>query len=617
MSLAGEQVRDGRWHAWIERSSSGSQSRFSRGPVSDAVTCGTIAHGRRAIQVAAHDGRSPPRMTSFSSAGPSRKGRKVPLVAAPGSWITAARSAVPGQRNTHRESTRKRGTSMASPYVTGLVALMLEAAPRANQRVIRGLLRRASRSIDTEGRAGNAAEWGAVDAERAVELARRWQRRNSRRSAPADRVTADSPEPQFETFDPSLEQFTPITPPISQAEWAIIANWIGSGMVPTNGGGAFPPNATPSNAMPLPTAPDAAALAIAQALTANALSRFGAITARTNTPAALQMLSVMVLPAVAPSPDEWRSLGEFMERETTLNRTSSRMRPLFGPIDADNRRDMAFFLACARLRRAVAGLTTTNYCSFPLVTPDPAIQILAQSLTVVGPLRDWAQVGLAERQVHVMARLIGTYGYSREAAAGIVGNLTAESGVMTERVEGSRADTPRTAQGFRQSRGRFIVARHSAADIMNRSQRGSVGPRKPGIGLAQWTTAGRRRGLFAASHAGVSPGEFVIYFMDHQIAYLARELANDYRGLDRRLRRGGVTVDDASDDVVYDFERPGSVLEPDPARPGQQRRRARSDPQVQDVFRDRRRLSQGAFDAYERAFPREPAPAARTLVPAS
>ncbi|MEO1731766.1 MAG: phage tail tip lysozyme [Pseudomonadota bacterium] len=619
VTVTGEDVSDGRWHAWIERIGGTRQPRFTRGPVSDAVTCGTIAHARNAIQVAAHNDRRPPRMASFSSAGPSRDGRDLPMIAAPGVKILAARSAIPGRTNSHEEATRKSGTSMAAPYVSGLVALMLEAAPDASQKVIRRLLELSARPMGEDDRTGVAAHWGAVRPLRAIRFARRWQRKRRRQAQSHEERNHNPYAPtNINHNEDTMEQTTLIPAPISSSEWTIIANWIGRGLVPTDGTGAFRPGITPADAVPLSQSPTAAASAIARALTAYAARSFSGTPYRSSNRSALRILAGSILPAVPPTASEWRMLGEFMERETTLNRTTSRTRSLFGTNDADNRRDMAHFLACARLQSTLGSTMGTNYCNFPVNSPDPAIQILAQSLSKVGALLDWPQISLDQRRVYVMSKLVTTYGYSREAAAGIVGNLEAESGVMPERVEGSGRATPRYSRDWN---GRRV--RHTAADIQNRSRRARTGPRRPGIGLAQWTSGNRRRGMYAFAHVGIAPGEFIIYFMDHQIAYLVHELATSYRRLDRQLRRPGVSVDDASDGMIYDFERPGSILEPDPNRPGRKRRRPRSDPQVQEKLRERRQRSHRALRAYDATVPRgsttpqAPQGATRPSVPVS
>ncbi|MBL8627842.1 MAG: S8 family serine peptidase [Myxococcales bacterium] len=119
-----------RWHAWIERDEAGhgSQSRLRGRAASAATTTGTIANGRHAIVVGALDARTGLE-AAFSSAGPTRDGRTKPDVLAPGVGIVAARS-MPAT-GVAPLLTRKSGTSMATPHVTGTVALLYEAAGRA------------------------------------------------------------------------------------------------------------------------------------------------------------------------------------------------------------------------------------------------------------------------------------------------------------------------------------------------------------------------------------------------------------------------------------------------------------------------------------------------------
>lgn len=128
--LHGESVVDGRFHAWIERDDPLFQSRFTPDCATQSYTTGTICNGDRTIAVGAYDARDPSRsIVPFSSAGPTRDERVKPDCSAPGAGIRAARSSQ--VRSSVREMdglTVKSGTSMAAPHVTGIVALMFEAA---------------------------------------------------------------------------------------------------------------------------------------------------------------------------------------------------------------------------------------------------------------------------------------------------------------------------------------------------------------------------------------------------------------------------------------------------------------------------------------------------------
>lgn len=132
--LHGEDVRDGRAHAWAERTTPRAQSRLSSTVASATSTTGSIANGWSPLSVGAYDARDAARPPAhFSSAGPTRDGRLKPDISAPGVGITAARSSVPGPGGTRQRNgiVAKSGTSMAAPHVSGAVALVFEsAAPR-------------------------------------------------------------------------------------------------------------------------------------------------------------------------------------------------------------------------------------------------------------------------------------------------------------------------------------------------------------------------------------------------------------------------------------------------------------------------------------------------------
>ncbi len=203
-----------------------------------------------------------------------------------------------------------------------------------------------------------------------------------------------------------------------------------------------------------------------------------------------------------------------------------------------------------------------------------------------GGTTDWTRVTPDQRMRHVMQRLVNQYGYPVNAAAGIVGNVWGESQVIPNRLEGSQAATPMRAQNFQ---GRMTD--FTAEQIMNRSSSRGVGPRFPGVGLAQWTSPDRRRGLFEHVHQGRRLGANILFDMDAQVDYLVTELRTSYQGVNRVLTNPAVTVEDASDEVVYNFERPASVLENGRSRP-------RTDPQVQEEFRKRREFSRRALQAF-------------------
>ena len=82
--------------------------------------------------------------------------------------------------------------------------------------------------------------------------------------------------------------------------------------------------------------------------------------------------------------------------------------------------------------------------------------------------------------------------------------------------------------------------------------------------------------------------------MDAQVAYLVSELQAN-AGLNASLTAAGVTLNDASDDVVYRFEIPGSILD------AAGHRLPRADPAVQAVFAARRANAQQALQAYQAA----------------
>jgi subtilisin family serine protease len=157
LELSSSNGREVDYHAWVERSDR-AQSVFVQ-PI-ESHTLGSISNGHLSIVVGSHDAHkdSIP-LSSFSSSGPTRDGRNKPELTAPGQNVMAAHS------GSKTGLTRKSGTSMAAPAVTGLVALMLGEAKRTGtsldihtirQKLITGLDRNSIGSWDQREGAGRA-----------------------------------------------------------------------------------------------------------------------------------------------------------------------------------------------------------------------------------------------------------------------------------------------------------------------------------------------------------------------------------------------------------------------------------------------------------------------------
>lgn len=151
--LHGLEVRDGRYHGWIERDDPrrlgrfGEQeawrfpSFFSERSNVDRSSVSSLACGERVISVGNLD-EAGERVHLTSSQGPTRDGRSKPEVAAPGTDIAAARGF-----DGDDPWVSMTGTSMASPFVAGVVGLMLATQPRLTAAQISGILQRTARPL--------------------------------------------------------------------------------------------------------------------------------------------------------------------------------------------------------------------------------------------------------------------------------------------------------------------------------------------------------------------------------------------------------------------------------------------------------------------------------------
>lgn len=133
IELVGDDIVDGRFHAWVERDAqcASCQAHFVAADADPICTIGTICNGLRTVAVGAYDAHRGGRpLGRFSSCGPTRDGRQKPDLVAPGVKVLAARSAPRVGAADAPLLTRMSGTSMAAPHVTGAIALMFEAAGR-------------------------------------------------------------------------------------------------------------------------------------------------------------------------------------------------------------------------------------------------------------------------------------------------------------------------------------------------------------------------------------------------------------------------------------------------------------------------------------------------------
>lgn len=182
IKLIGEEIRDGRYNGWIERDDPREllktqnaaywqfPSFFTQASNVDNSSVNSLACGARIIGVANYD-ETTSRMNITSSQGPTRDGREKPDIAAPGTAILAA--------NGFDDDVlwiEKTGTSMASPYVAGLVGLMQSAGAKVGVEMtaaqVIGMLRRTAAPLPGHSyHWRNDAGYGAVQAEGAIKEA--------------------------------------------------------------------------------------------------------------------------------------------------------------------------------------------------------------------------------------------------------------------------------------------------------------------------------------------------------------------------------------------------------------------------------------------------------------
>lgn len=179
LRLHGIEVRDGRFHGWIERDDPRRIGRvgtreawkfpsfFSRGSNVDSSSVSSLACGQRIISVANLD-EAKERIHITSSQGPTRDERFKPDVAGPGTDIVAAY----GFGDEDQLWVKMTGTSMASPFVAGVAGLMLAIEPGLTAAQIEGIIHRTSRPLPgADFKWVNDAGFGRIDPEACLQEA--------------------------------------------------------------------------------------------------------------------------------------------------------------------------------------------------------------------------------------------------------------------------------------------------------------------------------------------------------------------------------------------------------------------------------------------------------------
>lgn len=121
------------------------------------------ADARGDVIVVGASSRDSTRVMPFSSRGPTSDERPKPDIVAPGDMI---KSAKPGGGYTPLS-----GTSMASPHIAGIAALILERYPKLQPLQVKRILMQSAKKLDSSEFDENAQGAGLVDAVKALQIA--------------------------------------------------------------------------------------------------------------------------------------------------------------------------------------------------------------------------------------------------------------------------------------------------------------------------------------------------------------------------------------------------------------------------------------------------------------
>ncbi|WP_155747396.1 S8 family peptidase [Scytonema sp. UIC 10036] len=184
LEIRGDNIQVGGYHVWIDGDE---QLRFL--PSCADETCTVVIPGtaKRVITVGSYVTRPDPRhpdsrpgdISSFSSRGPTHYGLQKPEIVAPGENIVSTRSSSPLSRlscpayHHYLKHTLMKGTSMASPHVTGAAALILSIRNDLTcEQVKQILIATAQRNESTSNTPDDTWGYGKLNIKAAVEFAR-------------------------------------------------------------------------------------------------------------------------------------------------------------------------------------------------------------------------------------------------------------------------------------------------------------------------------------------------------------------------------------------------------------------------------------------------------------
>lgn len=146
-------------------------------------------------------------------------------------------------------------------------------------------------------------------------------------------------------------------------------------------------------------------------------------------------------------------------------------------------------------------------------------------------------------------------GLNRYGAAGLMGNLYAESGLKPDNLE-NLCERRLKEAGKPYCTDESYTAAVDAGQIGRAEFLNPLPGKQYGYGLAQWTSAGRKAGLYdLAKSKGVSIGDLEV-----QLEFLIKELSMSYKGVLSVLKTAA-GVKAASDKVLTEFERPDDQSE--------------------------------------------------------